>query len=195
MNLNWTNKEKSLLKDQKSHEEICVQKYTDYAKLASDQQLKEIFNSNAQTEQEHLNTLNQLLSGQMPNMNQQGNAMANQSPQQQQQGSTIIANQLSQQQQQGNTMANQPTQQQQRPQKGNNFQIQNNLTNNQFQDQNLCTDLLMTEKYVSGTYDTAIFEFRDPQVRDLLNHIQKEEQQHGEAIFNYMQDNGMYNPQ
>ena len=44
----------------------------------------------------------------------------------------------------------------------------------------------MTEKYVSATYDTAIFEFTDPQVRDVLNHIQKEEQQHGEAIFKYI---------
>ena len=52
--------------------------------------------------------------------------------------------------------------------------------------------MLMTEKYVSGAYNTAIFEFRDPQVRSILNHIQKEEQQHGEAIFKYMEKKGMY---
>ena len=99
----------------------------------------------------------------------------------------------SQQQQQ---MKQQPQQQQiQSPQQINNFQIQSNLTKNHSQDQNLCTDMLMTEKYVSGAYDTAIFEFRDPQIRQVLNHIQKEEQQHGEAIFNYMQTMGMYNPQ
>ncbi|MGI5876738.1 MAG: spore coat protein, partial [Dethiobacteria bacterium] len=63
------------------------------------------------------------------------------------------------------------------------------------EDAALCTDMLMTEKYVSGTYDTAIFEFTDPGARQVLNHIQKEEQQHGEGIFNYMQSNGMYNPQ
>ena len=34
----------------------------------------------------------------------------------------------------------------------------------------------------------------DPQVRDILNHIQKEEQKHGEAIFKYMESRGMYNP-
>lgn len=28
-------------------------------------------------------------------------------------------------------------------------------------DKDMCSDLLMTEKYVSGTYDTTIFEFRD----------------------------------
>jgi spore coat protein CotF len=53
----------------------------------------------------------------------------------------------------------------------------------------------MTEKYVSGTYDTAIFEFTNTAMRQALNHIQKEEQQHGEGIFNYMQSRGMYNPQ
>jgi spore coat protein CotF len=62
----------------------------------------------------------------------------------------------------------------------------------QASDKDLCTEMLMTEKYVSGTYDTAIFEFRDAQVRDILNHIQKEEQKHGEAIFAYMQSKGMY---
>ncbi len=66
------------------------------------------------------------------------------------------------------------------------------LTNQQ--DADLCTDLLSTEKYVSGAYDTAIFEFIDPNIRQVLNHIQKEEQQHGEQIFNYMHSKGMYNP-
>ena len=59
----------------------------------------------------------------------------------------------------------------------------------------MCIDMLNTEKYVSGTYDIAIFEFKDPKVRDVLNHIQKEEQKHGEAIFAYMQSKGMYSVQ
>ncbi|NLM03393.1 MAG: spore coat protein, partial [Clostridiales bacterium] len=62
-------------------------------------------------------------------------------------------------------------------------------------DADLCHDLLSTEKYVSGNYDTAIFEFTNTQARELLNHIQKEEQQHGERIFKYMQQNGMYQVQ
>ena len=53
----------------------------------------------------------------------------------------------------------------------------------------------MTEKYVSDSYNTAIFEFQDTNMRQALNHIQKEEQQHGEGIFNYMKSNDMYNPQ
>lgn len=63
------------------------------------------------------------------------------------------------------------------------------------EDAKLCKDMLMTEKYVSGAYDTAVFEFRDTNVRQVLNHIQKEEQQHGEGIFQYMQSQGMYQVQ
>jgi spore coat protein CotF len=59
----------------------------------------------------------------------------------------------------------------------------------------MCTDMLMTEKYVSGAYDTAIFEFKDTGVRDVLNHIQKEEQKHGEAIYKYMESKGLYKAQ
>jgi rubrerythrin len=57
----------------------------------------------------------------------------------------------------------------------------------------LCTDALSGEKHVSGLYDTCIFEFRDDNVRAALNHIQKEEQQHGKSIYNYMSANAMYN--
>src|SRR5690606_6150332 len=93
------------------------------------------------------------------------------------------------------TQSSMPMQSQQmQQQQASSFQGQNQSSGYQA-DQDLCTDMLMTEKYVSGAYDTAIFEFRDPQVRQVLNHIQKEEQQHGEAIFNYMQSMGMYNPQ
>ena len=56
----------------------------------------------------------------------------------------------------------------------------------------LCTDSLSGEKHVSALYDTCIFEFRDAGVRSALNHIQKEEQQHGKSIYDYMSANNMY---
>ena len=161
MNITLTQKERLLLEDQKSHEQVCIQKYTNYAKLASDQQLKDIFNNHAKIEQEHLNTVNQLISGQIPALNnQQGGGNSNQ---------------------------------QHLPRSGN--QTSNSGSSYQASDKDLCTDMLMTEKYVSSAYNTAIFEFRDTQVRDVLNHIQKEEQKHGEAIFKYMESKGMYSPQ
>lgn len=56
----------------------------------------------------------------------------------------------------------------------------------------LCTDALANEKHVSSVYDMSVFEFKDPAMRDALNHIQKEEQQHGKMIYDYMAANGMY---
>lgn len=66
-------------------------------------------------------------------------------------------------------------------------------TMNNAGDEVLCSDLLATEKYVSGTYDTGIFEAVNPAVRQALQHIQQEEQKHGEELFNYMNSHGMYN--
>ncbi|KPU44291.1 coat F domain protein [Oxobacter pfennigii] len=159
MDFTLSTKERMLLEDEKSHEQMCIEKYTNYANLAKDVQLQQLFNTNAQAERTHLDTINQLLSGTIPQMNQQQNQGSQQQP------------------------ANQ------------------NMNNNaqaggiNFSDASMCKDLLMAEKYVSGTYDTAIFEFRDPRVRDVLNHIQKEEQKHGESIFKYMESKGMYNVQ
>jgi len=146
-------KERTLLEDAKSHEELCIKKYSKYSGEAQCPQLKQIFQSHAQKEQEHLNSINQMLnSGQVPNVGQQG------------------------QQQQQNVQA-QP-------------QGQASMFNQQ--DADFCQDMLSAEKYVSQAYDNYIFEFRDSQVRKVLNHIQNEEQKHGEELFNYMQSRGMY---
>ena len=153
MTVNLTQKERMLLEDQKNHEQICIQKYSNYANQAQDVQLKQICKNNEQIERSHLDTINQLLSGNVPQMNQQQNQSSGQNM-------------------------------------NNSQSAGNNLS-----DKEICSDLLMTEKYVSGAYDTAIFEFKDTQVRDVLNHIQKEEQKHGEAIFKYMESKGMYNVQ
>ena len=157
---NLTQKEKGLLQDQKTHEETCVKKYNEYSNKAQDPQLKQLFSSHAQHEQQHLDTINQIISGQMPNMNQN-----------QQQGQQGTQGQGTQNQQSARTGSGSKS------------------------DGDLCNDILMTEKFVSGAYDTAIFEFRDSNIRQTLNHIQKEEQQHGESVFKYMESVGLYNPQ
>lgn len=151
MTITLTQKERMMLEDLKSDEQVCVEKYTNYANLAQDPQLKSLFANHAKIEQEHLNTVNSILSGQVPSMNQSSQNV------------------------------------QQPPIKGN--------AELSVSDKEQCQDMLMTEKYVSGTYDTAIFEFKDTHVRDVLNHIQKEEQKHGEAIYKYMESQGMYKPQ
>ena len=181
-NIVLTQKEKMLLQDQKSHEEICIEKYTNYANIAKDPQLKQLFLTNAQNEREHLNTINQLLSGQVPQMSGQQSG-----------GQQMSGGQSGGGQQMGSGMQSGGSQQMGGSQQSG--QQQSGSSNFQATDKELCTDLLMTEKYVSGAYNIAIFEFKDPQVRDVLNHIQKEEQKHGESIFKYMESKGLYQAQ
>ena len=59
------------------------------------------------------------------------------------------------------------------------------------QDRFLCSDLLAIEKHASSVYDTCIFEFTDAGARSALNHIQKEEQEHGQMLYDYMACHGM----
>lgn len=149
-------KERMLLQDQQHHEQLCIQKYTKYANEAQEAQLKQLFQTHASHEQNHYDTISQILRGQVPNINQQ---QGQQSPSSQTQTSGM---------------------------KNQNASFNQN-------DASLANDMLTTEKYISGTYDTTIFEIRDTNIRQVLNHIQKEEQQHGEDLYNYMQSHGMYN--
>jgi spore coat protein CotF len=243
-----TQKETMLLKDLRSHEEWCVKKYTDYASVVQDPELKTMFTTFAQQERQHYDTVNQILSGQVPSMAQ--GQQAQKSPSQQpgapssnQQWAAQPAGGNQQVQQQMSGAQPQPTQQMSGPKLGqpqptgtpsknpftksyqqankgqaaktapgaasqSNLQYEfarsatptgtsgsqttsQNASINQ-RDIDLCYDLLNTEKYVSSTYDTVIFECKDRNVRQALNHIQKEEQEHGEAIFNYLQSKGAY---
>ena len=147
-------KETSLLKDLKSQEKLCVEKYTKYASNALDPQLKELFTSIANVEQQHLNTISQI---------EQGNNPASQSGGSAQSVKTTFTPNYG--------MGDTPDKQ---------------------ADCYLCSDLLADEKHVSGLYNTCIFEFTDKTVRDTLNHIQNEEQEHGKAIYDYMSTNNMY---
>lgn len=133
-----TQKETTLLKDLRSQEQICVEKYTKYANEACDCQLKDIFTQIGQAESQHLQTLDQISSGTVPAMNTGSgkNAMPTITP-----SSSSSADKQ--------------------------------------KDAFLCSDILATEKHVSSEYNTCIFEFNDTNIREALNHIQKEEQQHG----------------
>ena len=64
MSMQLTQKERTLLEDQKTHEEICIQKHTNYAQQTEDPQLQQLFNQYASQEQQHYNTINQLIQGQ-----------------------------------------------------------------------------------------------------------------------------------
>ena len=148
-----TQKESSLIKDLKGQEQLCIDKYTKHAECACDPQLKVLFKAIADVERSHLQTLNSMESGTVPNMNGGGTS----------------------------------------PTVPKTFTATYNSgeTQEKKSDCFLCSDLLTTEKHASHLYDTCVFEFKDESARNALNHIQKEEQQHGKSIYDYMQTNSM----
>lgn len=173
-----TQKEQQLLSDQLNHEKVCIEKYNSYAQQVKDPQLKQMFNQYSSEEQNHYDTVSQLLAGQQVNM---GAGMS--AGQGGRQGQT-------QRQRQGERQGWEGAGLQEVGLLGDMGGA--GMTNQE--DATLLGDMLMTEKFVSGAYDTAIFESANSDVRQALQHIQKEEQQHGEGIFNYMSQRGMYNP-
>lgn len=142
-----------LLQDMMNSEQVCIEKYTDYADRACDEELRTLFETIKTAEQNHYDTLQKMQSGTIPSMNQGGQKQQNK---------------------QTDTQGC----------KGNCREVCE-------EDEYLCRDALDTEKHVSSLYDTCIFEFVSPQARDVLNHIQKEEQQHGKQLYDYMAAHGM----
>ncbi len=149
--MQWSQKETDLMKDLKGQEQLCVDKYTRHAEAAADPQLKNLFSQLARIEQQHLQTIQQMEQGSIPQMSGGGK---NQEP-------TFTAAYT-----------------------GDSREKQNDCF--------LCSDVLAGEKHVSALYDTCVFEFRDEAARQVLNHIQGEEQQHGKMLYDYMSVNGMY---
>lgn len=145
-----TQKERMLLQDQLKHEELCIRKYTGYASISGNQDIRRMFNEIAKDEQNHYNTVNGFLAGTTPGQGGQVSQVGGAA-----QGMSVAP--------------------------GGEAQI--------------LDDMLVTEKYISGSYDTAIFEASNPQLRQALKQIQDDEQNHGETIYNYMQQKGMYRPQ
>lgn len=154
INMTLTPKENDLLKDLKSQEQLCVEKYTRYAAEAHDPQLQNLFTKIQGVEQQHLDTITQIMNGGTPQV-----GPAPQSPQ-------------------NNATAT--------------YGLGASAADKQA-DQFLCGDSLAVEKHVAAEYNTCVFEFCNASLRDTLAHIQKEEQNHGKEIYDYMSKNGMYN--
>ena len=58
-------------------------------------------------------------------------------------------------------------------------------------DKFLCTDIIATEKYVATAYNNDLFYFASPEVRNVLNAIMTDEQNHAEMIWKYKTVNKM----
>ncbi|WFA07711.1 spore coat protein [Tissierella sp. Yu-01] len=169
MNIRLSQKERMYLEDGKSQEDLCVKKYQSFSNQAEDPELKKLFNKLAAEEHHHLDIINSLLQGKSPDLSQGHNVQQNLSKDQITSSDTP------------NTSSDAPN------------TLESSLSFNSPSDKLLLNDLLSTEKYVSSFYDTGVFESANKEVREALQHIQREEQRHGELLFNYMNSHGMYN--
>ena len=59
-------KERTAIEDLRTQEKSCIQKYANYAKQAKDPELKNLFETLSSKEQQHYNTLGQILDGNVP---------------------------------------------------------------------------------------------------------------------------------
>ena len=150
----FTKKEQSLLKDIQNGEKLCAEKYHRAAENAHDAKLKHIFEKIEQAEQNHYDTVTQMLNGTVPSLPGQNKMPA-------------------------------------RSRAAKDLKSSASRAEKQ-QDAYLLADLLATEKYVAGVYNTSVFEFSDAKARGVLMNIQQQEQQHGKEIAEYMQANNMY---
>ena len=70
-----TQKEKSLLKDLKEQEQLCIDKYTKHSACAKDPQLKNLFSNLATAESKHKAGLETLETGTIPEMSAQDSSL------------------------------------------------------------------------------------------------------------------------
>lgn len=78
--MNLTEKQTSLIKDLQSQEQLCIDKYKHYESLAKDQELKNLFSSLREEEEQHFNSLSQLLTGTCPSVDTHDNSGKNYNP-------------------------------------------------------------------------------------------------------------------
>ncbi|AGB41113.1 coat F domain-containing protein [Halobacteroides halobius DSM 5150] len=168
-----TTKEKDKILDNLSAEEICIQKYETYANHTSDPEIKNLFKSLAQQEKQHAKTLTNMLNGNFQGAQQQGQGQ--QTQQQPPKQEVVMSNNK-------NTMevANMA------------LQTTNATDYSKFSDRQLLQDALLSEKHVSSAYDSSVLESANRQIMQTLEHIQKEEHEHGQQLFEMMNKKGWY---
>lgn len=177
---NLTTKESMLINEEKANEELCIAKYEKGIKEAKDPELKQLFSLILEHEKQHLTSLNRILNGDVPDIEKEAQSQqnSNQGGSQSPSNSGFNNSQFNMYQNQMNSNFGMETASEITP------------SENFHEDCTLCQDALSTEKYISSSYNSTIFECLDTKIRKVLNHIQKEEQEHGEQISNYMLSHG-----
>ena len=169
-----TSKEKTLITDTLTAEEICNQKYKYYAANASDQEVRSLFSNLVTQEDQHVQMLNDALNGNFDIETAQSKSFRQQSSQQRK-SDIKMTNKKADMEIANSAMS------------AKNTENVDGLT-----DRQLLQDSLMTIKHLSSNYDISILESANREVFHTLEQIQRDKHDHKQEIFELMNQKGWY---
>lgn len=163
--VNLTNKERFLLEGEKYQQQLAIDKYNNFSLQAADPILKTIFSNLSEIEENHLNMVNEMLQGRIPQINTQ-----NLHP--------YYTNTSS--------LSNEYL---------NIGNITITSMDNSFDDGDkiICFDALTTEELLHSTYSASSLEFEESEYKNILSKIIDDKKNSLQYLNDYMIKKGMYN--
>ena len=172
-----TSKEKSLISDTLTAEEICNQKYKYYAANANDQEVRDLFSDLVQQEDQHVQMLNDALNGNfdVEAAQQRSSSFRQKSTAGSSKSDVKMTNKKADMEIAKTSMS-----------------AKNTTDVEGLDDRQRLQDALMTVKHLSGNYDISILEAANNEVFQTLEQIQHDKHFHKQEIFNLMNQKGWY---
>ena len=163
--VNLTNKERFLLEGEKYQQQLAIDKYNNFALQAADPILKTIFSNLSEIEENHLNMVNEMLQGRIPQINTQ----------------TLHPYYTN-----TSSLSNEYL---------NIGNMTITSMDNSFDDGDkiICFDALTTEELLHSTYSASSLEFEESEYKSILSKIIDDKKNSLQYLNDYMIKKGMYN--
>lgn len=165
--VNLTTKERLLLEGEKYQQQLVIDKYNDYALQAQDNSLKSLFSNLVKAEEKHLNMIDEMLQGKVPQINKE-----NIHPYYE--NNSINSNDYI---------------------NIGNITLTSLDDNSSYGDGDkiMCFDALTTEELIHSTCSASSLEFEKTEFENILKYIIEEKSENIKYLNNYMIKKGMYN--
>ena len=164
--VNLTSKEKSLLEGEKYQQQLAIDKYNDYAIQSQDNTLKALFSNLVKIEEKHLDMIEKMLQGEIPNINRENIHPLYEN-------SSIDSNNYL---------------------NIGNITLTSMDDNYSYEDGDkiICFDALTTEELLHSTSSASSLEFEKSEFHNALKYIIDEKSENLKYINDYMTKKGMY---
>ena len=165
--VNLTTKERFLLEGEKYQQQLAIDEYNDYAVQAHDNTLKTLFSNLVKIEEKHLDMIDEMLQGSVPNINK-GNLHPYYKN-----NSINSADYIN----------------------IGNITLTSMDDSNSYNDGDkiICFDALTTEELLHSTSSASSLEFENTEFENILKYIIEEKSENIKYLNDYMIKKGMYN--